>query len=178
MKLEIIKKAWCINPSNLTEPWFCDTDTIYYGTRGQAKSKALVDNDAAILDDGSKFTNWVDYLTIKVSRVKECDIVNYHGRHIKRYDIKRIEREIAIENLPEDKSYYVQDRRTFLGNSVVWWALNGNGYTSDITKAHKYNGKEIKKSWRDTDIIWFSEHVEQHIKQHVDSQYLEEEFKI
>lgn len=176
MKLEIIKKAWSINPSNIEEPWFVDTDLIYYGTRGQAKYKALVDYDTCNVVDSDE---WLTYLTIRVQRRKECDIVDYHGRHIKRYEIANVEREIRIQNLPEDKSYYIQDRRSFLGNSVVWWALNGCGYTSDITKAQKYTKDEVaRRSWRDTDIIWFSDHVEQHIKQHVDSQYLENEFKV
>lgn len=178
MGLEIIKKAWCINPSNLSEPWFADTGIIYYGSRGQAKVQALLDNDIAVINDDSKNENWLTYLTIKVSRAKEFDIVNYHGREIKRNRIKEVEREVMIENLPEDKSYYVQDARSYVGNSVLWWALGGNGYTCDITKAHKYKGKEIKKNWRDTDIIWESEYVEKNISQHVDMQRLDKKVMV
>jgi hypothetical protein len=175
MKLKIIKKAWCLNASNLEEPYFCDTDELYYGTRGQAKSKALCHNDSCtLISNGDD----VDYMTIRVQRVKECDVVDYHGRHVRRDKIEEIEREVRIENLPEDKSHYVQDARSYVGNSVLWWALGGNGYTCDITKAHKYKGNEVKKSWRHTDIIWESEHIENNIKQHVDMQGLDRKLKI
>lgn len=180
MKLEIIEKAWCINASNIEEPWFVDTDKIYYGTRGQAKSQALRDNDSCVLvDSGGMFPEDISYTTIKVYREKECDIVNYHGRHVKRYNIPSIEREVKIENLPDDKFFYVQYDRGYVGNSVQWWGLNGNGYTTNINEAQKYSGKGIKKrSWRDCDVIWDAEHVENNIKQHVDVQYLDRELKL
>ena len=96
---------------------------------------------------------------------------------VKRSQIVNIERRVAIKNLPEDDTYYVQDRRSYVGNSILWWAKGGNGYTTDITKAHKYSKSDLQKSWRDTDIIWSAEHVDKNIKQHVDMQSLNYNFK-
>lgn len=180
MKLKILKKAWSMNPSNVKEPWFVDTDQIYYGTRGQAKSQALLDNDSCVLSDSKgMFPENISYITIKVCREKEYDIVEYLGQEIPRNEIGKLKRLKEIQNLPDDEFYYVQDGRGYVGNSVLWWGLNGNGYTTQINNAHKYSGKEIKsKTWRKSDIIWLSKHVEENIKQHVDMQFLDKELRV
>lgn len=48
--------------------------------------------------------------------------------------------------------YYIQDTRTYVGNSVMWWRPNGDGYTSNLDDAWK-----VYASWsigRDTDKLW------------------------
>ena len=34
-----------------------------------------------------------------------------------------------------EEGYYIQDVRRYIGNSVVWWAVGGHGYTTDLKKA-------------------------------------------
>lgn len=89
------------------------------------------------------------------------------------------ERRAKIKALNDDALFYVQDRRSFVGNSVMWWGDDGNGYTTNIEKAWLLTGAEIKKhKWRETDIIWPQEEVQKGILKHVDMQYLNKEQSI
>ena len=174
-QLVIIEKAWSLNNSNLAEPWFHHCDEIYYGTRGAAKKKALRDNDAAM----TKHFDELCFLNIKVRRCPEHDKIIYYGKEIKRYQTRDIDRKEQIKKLPVNSFFYVQDSRSYVGNAILWWAKNGNGYTTDIARAHKYTWLEIQAfNPRETDIIWESSHVELAIKQYVDMQYLKTEFAI
>lgn len=169
MKIKIINKAWRVNAEKFYEHWHHDTG-IYYGTRGQAKRQALPDNDAGEL---IKTGTYPDFLTMPVIRAKDYDIILYKGEKIKRYQIREVERKIKIKNLPKDKCFYVQDARNYVGNAVLWWGINGRGYVTDLSKAHKYTWQEIQDfNPRDLDIIWESEHVEKAIRQYVDMQGL------
>lgn len=113
-------------------------------------------------------------------RCYDNDLINYNGLKIYRYEIKTVKRNEQIKNLPSDKTFYVQDRRGYVGNSVLWWGLNGDGYTTNIDNAHKFTKNEVQSfiGGRETDIIWESQHIESVVKRHVDSQYLKSEFKI
>ncbi len=80
------------------------------------------------------------------------------------------------QTLPE-KLYYIQDSRSYHGNAVIWWGIDGGGYTSDITKAGKYTYSKAKKICeRNTDIAWEVEYIDSNMKAKktiVDMQYLE-----
>ena len=41
-----------------------------------------------------------------------------------------------------DGQYYVQDSRGFVGNDLLWWAIDGKGYTCDLSKAHVFTKDE------------------------------------
>ena len=167
--IEIVKRAWCLNNSNIDEPWFHDSDITYYGTRGQAKTSCAIDNACGKTISGEDIT----FMNIKVRRDKYFDIIIYKGKEIKRYQIAEIERENKIKALPADKMYYVQDRRNYVGNAVLWWGKNSDGYVTDLANAHKYTHEEIIKfNPRETDIIWESSHVEKAVRQYVDMQGL------
>lgn len=47
--------------------------------------------------------------------------------------------------------FYVQDARTYCGNSVMWWRKGGCGYTTNLDEAER-----VEKSWkgRPTDVLW------------------------
>ena len=80
--------------------------------------------------------------------------------------------------MKKEEMYYIQDSRSFIGNSVIWWGIDSKGYTTDISKAGKYTKDEaftICKN-RDTDIAWLCSHVDKNIKQHVDMQYLKKKY--
>ena len=175
LKYHIVEKAWCLDNSNLNEPWFHNDDIVYYGTRGQAKRNALPDNDDGKLLNGED----ISFLTIKVKRSVQDDKILVNGNIIKRSELKNIERLEKFKQLPKDKLYYVQNRRNYVGNAVLWWAKNGLGYVTDLSKAHKYTWDEIQLfNPRESDIIWESSHVENAIRQYVDSQYLSREFSL
>lgn len=70
--------------------------------------------------------------------------------------------------------FYLQDSRSYVGNSPLWWAKGSGGYTCDIDKAELFTEKEAMKLFEDrsTDIPWKKEDVENAVKRLVDAQYL------
>lgn len=65
-----------------------------------------------------------------------------------------------------DGDYYIQDKRTVVGNCALWWAKDAHGYCCDLVDAGIFKGKEAA-SHRDTDVPWPVATVQQHITQHV-----------
>lgn len=47
--------------------------------------------------------------------------------------------------------YYIQDARSYVGNSVLFWRPGGAGYTTNLDEAGLYTLEEAS-SHRDTDI--------------------------
>ncbi len=170
-ELVIIKKAWSVDLDQIDNCWYYDCG-LAYGTKEQARMKLISEVDCAMTITGEDVT----ILNLPIRRNKECDYVLYDRSMVKRYCIEELEKEDRISNLPDNKTYYVQDRRNYVGNAVLWWGLNRNEYTADIRQAQKYTGAELKKrTWRDTDVMWESEHVETAVREYVDMQYLNKE---
>lgn len=72
-----------------------------------------------------------------------------------------------------EELYYIQDTRSYVGNSVLWWAVDAKGYTVDINKAWKVSKDEaLRIIRRETDKAWPVSEVNKHIRQHVDMQDL------
>lgn len=55
----------------------------------------------------------------------------------------------------QEPLYYLQDSRSYTGNSMRWWE-KGGGYTTDLGKAEKFTLLEASKHYmiRDTDLPW------------------------
>ncbi len=174
-ELVIIKKAWSVDLDQIERDWEYGNG-VAYGTIGQAKAKLIGRFEGAII---ALTDEEVTFLNLPIKRNKECDYVLYDRSMVKRYCIEELKKEDRISNLSDDETYYVQDRRNYVGNAVLWWGLNSSGYTTDLKRAQKYTGAELKQgSWRDTDIIWESEHVETAVREYVDMQYLDKENSI
>ncbi len=45
----------------------------------------------------------------------------------------------------EEKLYYIQDLRSYVGNAINWWAEGDRGYTCNIDKAAKKKQGEALK---------------------------------
>ena len=41
-----------------------------------------------------------------------------------------------------EKKYYLQDTRAIVGNDMLWWAIDGKGYTTDLNKANVFTEYE------------------------------------
>lgn len=169
---EIIKKCWGLNLENVDESYFFEEKT-FLGTRGQAKNHFLdyLSSSGAIDNMGNNF----NFMSIKVHREKSGDIVDFDGIHISRWQIEERKRiSHLLNSIQKDKIYYVQDNRSYVGNAVLWWGKNGNGYVTDLEKAHKFTYDELLKfNPRSSDIVWDSEHVEKAVRNYVDGQYLD-----
>ena len=65
--------------------------------------------------------------------------------------------------------FYVQDTRNYVGNCVLWWRTNGEGYTTNLTEAMK-----VEASWvgRDTDVLWPCDEIEKIAYLMCDMQFL------
>ncbi|MPV55913.1 hypothetical protein CFB46_11870 [Burkholderia sp. HI2761] len=70
--------------------------------------------------------------------------------------------------------FYVQDSRSFVGNDVLWWAQGGNGYTTDLRKAHVYTQEEAqaRHNERATDIPWPKDYIDSKWRPAVDAQHI------
>lgn len=73
-----------------------------------------------------------------------------------------------------EELYYLQDSRGYCGNDVLWWALNGNGYTTDLSKAHIFTRTEAlsQNRCRETDIPWQKDYIDGKTRHAVDMQYI------
>lgn len=73
-----------------------------------------------------------------------------------------------------EKQYYIQNG--WVGNAILWWAIDSKGYTTDIRKAQKYGKEEAKRIiQRPQDRAWECKHVdecEEARKVTIDGQYL------
>lgn len=73
-------------------------------------------------------------------------------------------------------SFYLRDTRTNVGNSCMFWAQDGKGYTSNLDKAHVYTLEEAQRYFnsRHTDVPLSKALVDELSTVRVDHQYLEE----
>lgn len=73
-----------------------------------------------------------------------------------------------------ERLYYLQDSRSYVGNDVLWWAIGGNGYTTDLRKAQTYTEEEAQSmhNARRSDIPWPKDYIDQKTRPAVDMQYI------
>jgi hypothetical protein len=73
-----------------------------------------------------------------------------------------------------EKLYYIQNG--YVGNAILWWAVDSKGYTTEIEKAGKFTKEEAKKIiQRPCDVAWECTHVDNCVEAHkhvIDMQYL------
>lgn len=185
---KIIKKAWHVYHDNMIKPlaghyYSIDELPIIYA---KSANKAKMSNKHYAYDWAiDKYGNEPTYIDLKVVRVPNCDIILYNGQEMTlneyKYHMELEKRNEIIKNLREDEYFYVQDARNYVGNAVLWWGKDLNGYVTDLKKAHKFTKQEILDNFlngRDTDVIWIASHVEDAIREYVDSQYLLSKFSI
>lgn len=67
--------------------------------------------------------------------------------------------------------YYLQDKRTILGNFMMFWR-DGGGYTSDVSKAEVFTKEEAFRhnQCRETDVPWPKSYIDSRISKAVDVQ--------
>lgn len=79
-----------------------------------------------------------------------------------------------------EELYYIQDTRQYLGNAVMWWGIDGRGYTSDFTQAGKYTKEKAERiCQRQSDKAWLWSYIDNNTESHkviIDVQYLERSY--
>lgn len=73
-----------------------------------------------------------------------------------------------------DDEFYIQDSRDYVGNDMLFWALGGNGYTTDLRKAQVYTKAEAVRQheMRITDIPWPKAYIDGKTRPAVDFQHV------
>lgn len=60
--------------------------------------------------------------------------------------------------------YYVQDTRQYVGNCMLFWALDHKGYTCHLDQAHVFTEEEMRRicgrGGRGTDVPWPKELID------------------
>ncbi len=75
--------------------------------------------------------------------------------------------------IDRDAFYYIQDSRQYVGNCVLWWAVEGQGYTCELPEAGMFKGSDSRvHSDRDCDVPWPVELVRPFVRQHIDASSL------
>lgn len=71
--------------------------------------------------------------------------------------------------------WYLQDTRSYVGNDVVWWAKDGKGYTTDLSKAHVYSRDAAfrQAAARGCDRAWPKAYIDGKTRPAVDMQYID-----
>lgn len=85
---------------------------------------------------------------------------------------------MSTQQQVEEKLYYIQDKRSFHGNALIWWGKDGGGYTSNLSDAGKYPEDRAKKIClsRGSDVAWPVDYIDGNkdaLKIIVDAQYLD-----
>lgn len=65
--------------------------------------------------------------------------------------------------------FYVQDKRDYVGNCILWWRENGAGYTTNIEDAGVFTEDTLPKN-RETDVPWPKKYIDEHLRKTVDVQ--------
>ncbi len=73
--------------------------------------------------------------------------------------------------------FYLQDSRSYVGNDMLFWAKDGNGYTTDLRKAEVYSRADAvaQHQSRETDIPWPKDYIDAKTRPAVDVQYVKRE---
>lgn len=73
-----------------------------------------------------------------------------------------------------EQLFYLQDSRSHVGNDVLWWAKDGKGYTTDLSKANIYTRESAmaQHNMRETDIPWPKDYIDAKTRPAVDMQYI------
>ena len=74
-----------------------------------------------------------------------------------------------------ENQFYLQDKRQYVGNDILWWAKDGKGYTTDLSMAHVFTKNEAVKRNRSryTDVHWPKIYVDAKARPAVDMQYVD-----
>lgn len=70
--------------------------------------------------------------------------------------------------------FYLQDSRGYVGNDVLWWAKDGNGYTTDLSKAG-VDSQEAAQRMHDSrrsDVPWPKSYIDGKTRLAVDIQHI------
>lgn len=80
-----------------------------------------------------------------------------------------------VATAEELDEWLLQDTRSLVGNDVVFWAKDGQGYTTDLRRAHVYTKAKAyaQHECRATDLPWPKAYMLAKARPAVDFQYID-----
>lgn len=67
--------------------------------------------------------------------------------------------------------FYLQDKRSIIGNTMVWWKKHCAGYTTDLDQAQTFSQGALERMHlRETDIPWPAGYIDRIAGRMVDVQ--------
>lgn len=80
-----------------------------------------------------------------------------------------------MNNSIESELFYLQDKRQYVGNDLLFWAKDGKGYTTDVSKAEIYTKEKAfaQNRSRETDVPWPKSYIDERTRPAVDHQYVD-----
>ncbi len=82
-----------------------------------------------------------------------------------------LERATAMK---EPDEWYLQDKRQYVGNDILWWK-DGGGYTTSVEEAEIFTKEKAFKhhTGRETDVPWPKRYIDQRTRPVIDMQYVD-----
>lgn len=70
--------------------------------------------------------------------------------------------------------FYLQDSRDYVGNDILFHAIDGRGYVTDLRKAQTFTKEKAMHmhAMRSTDIPWPKAYIDARVRPAVDFQYV------
>lgn len=70
--------------------------------------------------------------------------------------------------------FYMQDSRSYVGNDILFHAIDGRGYVTDLRKAQTFTKEKAMHmhAMRSTDIPWPKAYIDTRVRPAVDFQYV------
>lgn len=95
------------------------------------------------------------------------------GLHKKRTGV-----DLSTPHKAEKPLYYMQDTRTTVGNDMLFWAIDNQGYTTDLRKARVWTEEEARRQaeGRGTDRPWRKDYIDARTRPAVDFQHCDVDF--
>lgn len=167
---KIIKKAWRVKHMSFN---YGQYEIFYAVNANQAKSKLEKMND--------EYKYSENYAT----RTFEDDYIELDGFQGKKYSVLRAieqnNRIQKIKELPDDDTLYVI-KNGYVGNALLCWGHNGNGYTCIWENIGQYSKTDLvrmfDKGIREQDVIYPVADILSGLKTIVESQYIKHENRI
>jgi hypothetical protein len=69
--------------------------------------------------------------------------------------------------------FYIQDKRSYVGNSMLWWKHDGYGYVCDIREAKVWTAAEVDELLMNSPekyVAWPKNYIDGKIRHHIDMQ--------
>lgn len=133
------QKAWIINKSNISEPWFVTDNPFYGNKRSEARKEALEEIGDQFVD---KSDRPIDLLSIRLKRAKHLDKLLVDGVYKTIEQIEKDAKEKAFkENLDKILAENA-DGYAYVYKKGNYYRPRSAGYTEHRSKAGVYSVKD------------------------------------